>query len=238
MHEALEELMELARELQREMDALTETVNNTLQKIPDWAGWVRDRLMDGWTYLTEKANEFWEWFNDNVTFMPGRPGLLSETANSWQTDVGGPVSAKVGTVTAGQLAVDDHWEGSAANEYRQHLSPQGTAMEQIKSSLCDGIAQALDKTQSAIVIFWWALAAAFATLIAGVIGAAASAATVFGLPAAPFIAAGALGIALTAMFAAADHLRRECRSANTTMINRLTQLAAFPNGSWPRATLA
>lgn len=235
--DVMEEIRQLAAELQREIDKFVDTVNDTLRRIPDWAGWVRDRLMAAWGDFTDKVAELWQKFDEEM-FHPGYPGELSATANQWNTDVGGPVSSQVGTVQAGQLAVDDHWQGSAADKYRQHLSPQASAMDKIKTSLTAGITSALDKMQGAITVFWWAFAGALAALIVGIIGAAASAATVFGLPASPFIGAGACSVFITAIFAAGEHKAREARSANTILIDKMNDLGAFPGGSWPRATLS
>jgi len=233
----LDEIYALVEELQVEIDNFVRTVNETLAKIPDWLGWARDRLMEAWGAFVDELSKFWQKFDEEM-FHPGYPGELSDAANQWNNDVGGLVSAQVGTIQAGQLAVDDHWQGSAADKYRQHLGPQASAMDKIKSSLTAGITSALDKMQGAITVFWWAFAAGLATLIGGIIGALASAATIFGLPASPFIAIAAIGVCLTAWFTARGHLKKEARSANTTLIDKMNDLSAFPGGSWPKATLS
>ncbi len=82
------------------------------------------------------------------------------------------------------------------------------------------------------------LATALAALVIGIIGALASSATIFGLPAAPFIAAGAGLTASAAMITGAEILKSVCASANTTLRQKLNDDSGFHEGHWPPAARA
>ena len=75
-----------------------------------------------------------------------------------------------------------------------------------------------------------------AALVAGLIAALSSAATIFGLPASPFIAAAAAATACVAVIAGGANLESTCTSASVTLRQRLDDQAAFHNGHWPPAT--
>jgi hypothetical protein len=76
---------------------------------------------------------------------------------------------------------------------------QKAALEKEKASLSDGISAALADVEKGIYAFLAGLILALAVLIGGLFAAITSAATIFGLPAAPVIAAIAVGGACASM---------------------------------------
>lgn len=234
MDPVVEKAMELIEQLRNKIQELSDKLNSILDKVPFFLDWVADRIQDGWNQLLGKLDEFWAWVDEHLN-NPGDPWALSETAQQWNELVGGPVSAQVGTVDAGQLLTDDRWSGTAADAYRQTLTPQKTAMEKVRTSFCDGVFQALDKMQTSIIIFWTAFAAGVAACIAGFVGALASTATIVGAPAGPFIAAAAVGVLLAALGGAALKLSSDVNSAKGILSGKLADLGAYPGGRWPRA---
>ena len=196
--------------------------------------WDQDTVVAGWNKFCEFIREVWDFWYEVFTHM-GSPSRLWATADGWSDTVGAPVSAQVQSSDAGLLAVDDNWDGDAADAYRQTLPLQKSALDKVKSALTDGIASALSDVAKGIIAFWAGLGVALAALVIGIISALGSAATIFGLPAAPFIAAGAAAAACAAVASGMLILRSVCSSASTTLRQRLGDNSAFHDGHWPPA---
>ncbi|MGL5862804.1 MAG: hypothetical protein ACRCY9_16265 [Phycicoccus sp.] len=234
MDAVIETARELVRRLQDKVDELSAALNRVLGWIPPGMGWVADRIHDGWNQLIEKLAEFWAWVDEHLN-NPGSPSVLSQTAQDWNTSVGGPVSSQAGIIDAGQLLSDDRWSGTAAEAYKQAITPQKTAMDKVKTSMVDGVFQALDKMQTGIIVFWVAFAVGVAACIGGLIGAIASTASILGAPAGPFIAAAAVVALIAALAGGALKLKSDIDSAEGILVGKLNDLGAYPGGSWPRA---
>lgn len=197
---------------------------------------LRDAVTAAWNDFCQTMRKMWDFWYDVVTHL-GSPTRVSTVAREWSELVGGPVSTQVQSADAGLLTVDTTWDGTAAEAYRQILPLQKAALDKVKASLTDGISTALMSVVQAMVVFWGCLIAALAALVAGLIGAISSAATILGLPASPLIAAAAAGTACIAIIAGGANLESACTSASVTLRQRLDDQAAFHNGQWPPATL-
>lgn len=234
----MDEIFDLLDEIQAKTESLRNTVNDWLGRVPGWASWVGDRIRDAWDWLVARANEFW----DGLTLIVGNlgdPGKLSATGSSWNNSVGGPVSSQVQVAEVGNLDVDDRWSGTAADAYRQRISLHKTALDKIKASMTDGLSSALDQVKTGIIIFWAAMVAALATLVSGIIGALASTATVFGIPAGILIAAGAFAIALAAIWGGGTKLKSDCMTARNTLEQKvINENTGFLDGHWPAGALS
>src|SRR5438034_1405101 len=95
----------------------------------------------------------------------------------------------------------------------------------IPGFLKDGVRKAGEWLVAQLKKMWDALA-----------GAAASSATIVGLPAAPFIAAAGVLVFLGAFFVAGENLRGACSDANSVLTQKLNEDSAFKGGQWPKAT--
>lgn len=167
----------------------------------------------------------------------GSPDTLTATADQWSNTVGANVSARVGMADLGNLAVDDNWSGSAAEQYRQQMPLQKTALQYVKTQFTDGISGALKDVASAIKAFWTVMVSALVVLIGGIITAIGSTASIFSAPAAPFIAAAAVGVFAAAAWGGTEILKSQCAGATTTLTQKLAENTAYPNGTWPKATV-
>jgi hypothetical protein len=147
-------------------------------------------------------------------------------------------AGRVQSADAGLLSVDDNWDGDAADAYRQTVPMQKTALEKVKTTLTDGFATALSDVAKGIIAFWAGLVATLVALAVGIIGALASSASIFGLPAAPFIAAGAGLTASVAIITGSEILQSVCSAANTTLRQKLADNTGFHDGHWPPAARA
>ena len=229
------EINDLWNKLVGKFDDLRDAINWILDKIPGFLDWIVDKLKDGWNKLCDKFQEV----VDQVTYFfghMGSPGALSAAADSWSTNVGGPVSNEVTTVDAGMLLVDDTWSGDAASQYKQHIPLQKAALQAIKTTYTDTIATALDKVQNALFIWYAAIAGAITAFISCMIGAIIAAGSVAGAPGAPFIALGGV-LAFAAAFGGGTfNLKSQAAGANTMLVAKLSDNTAFPNGAWPKAT--
>ena len=210
---------------------LRNSINDKLQWLP--VG-LQGRVVAGWNTFCGFMRRIWDNLHEIISNM-GSPSALWSTADAWSDWVGAPVSAQVQSADAGLLDVDDNWDGDAADAYRQTLPLQKAALEKVKSALTDGIAAALNDVAKGVLLFWTGLVTALAALVLGIISALASSATVVGLPAGPFIAAGAGLVAAGAIITGAENLKSVGSSANTTLRQKLADNSAFHEGHWPPA---
>jgi hypothetical protein len=229
--ELVDKLLQIVDRINAKTTELQNAINDKLGWLP---GFLQDKVVAGWNKFCDFMRKVWDFWYEVCTNM-GSPTRLWSTADAWSDTVGAPVSAQVQSADAGLLTVDDNWDGDAANAYRQTLSLQKAALDKVKTTLTDGISSALSDVAKGIIAFWASLAVALAALVAGIIGALASAATVFGLPAAPFIAAGAALAADAAVIGGGLILKSVCSSASTTLRQKLDDNAGFHEGHWPPA---
>lgn len=237
------ELIEQIRKLVARIQAKTEELERSISNKIGWLlGYLADRVREGWNQFTNLMRQMWDALSEIFSNL-GSPTVLWDTADAWSNSVGGPVSGQVQSADPGSLAVDsDHWAGSGATRYREILPLQKTALDKVKSTYTDGISSALSDLAKGIIAFWGALITALASLVGGIIGALASSATIFGLPAAPFIAGAAALVACGAFYAGGMILKAVASSANTTLRQKINDNSGYRDpsggtaGHWPPAT--
>jgi hypothetical protein len=196
---------------------------------------IRHAFLTGWNDLCAHLAGWWDFYAE-VLANPGSPTRIRAAANAWTTLVGGPVSGRVAFADAGLLETDDTWNGTAADAYRESLPLQKTALQAIKASIADRTSNALDHVAELIYAFWGTVVAALIALAAGLLGALMASGTVFGLPAAPFIAVAAVTAATASLLTGMMLLDHQCQSAATTLQQVLADNTPFPDGLWPPAT--
>jgi hypothetical protein len=231
-------LLDQIKSVMGRIDSKTTELQNSINSKLHWLpGFLQDKVIAGWNKFCGFMKRVWDNLNEMISNM-GSPSALWSTADAWSDWVGSPVSGQVQSADAGLLGVDDNWDGDAADAYRQTLPLQKSALEKVKSALTDGIATALSDVAKGIIVFWAGLLTALAALVAGIIGALASTATVIGMPAGPFIAAGAGLVAAGAIIAGGEILESVCSSANSTLRQKLADNSGFHDGHWPPAARA
>lgn len=234
-------IQQIHRIIARINEKTTELQNSINSKIGWLPEFLADKVREGWNSFIGFLRECWDALVEVFT-NAGSPFTLSNTADSWSDSVGGPVSGQVQAAEAGSLEVDDHWDGDAADQYRQNLPMQKAALEKIKTVYTDGISTALSDVAKGIVQFWGGLLLALLALVGGIVGAILSSATIFGLPAAPFIAATAAATAVGAFYGGGLVLKSAVASANSTLRQKLNDNTAYRDpdggndGHWPPAT--
>lgn len=218
------------------VEDLRNKVNSALDWVPWGLGWVVDKIHDAWNSLMDKITEVFEPLVFILSNL-GSPSTVTSTGDAWSSQVGAPVSARVGTAEPGALAVDDSWKGSAASQYGQQVPRQKSALQGIKTQFTDGISGALKDVANAIQFFFGAMVVAIAAWIAAIITALASSATIIGIPAGILIAVGAGAAFGAAFWGAGENLKSQCRAAKSLLEQRLAENTGYPGGSWPQATL-
>lgn len=220
------------------INAKTNELQNSINDKIGWLpGFIADKVIAGWNRFTGFLKECWD-ATAEIFGNLGSPSTLSATADSWSNNVGGPVSAQVQSAKSGSLSVDDNWDGTAAERYRQNLPLQEAALDKMRATFSDGISTALSDVAKGIYAFWGLLITALAALVGGIISALASSATIVGLPAAPFIAAAAALVAVGAFASGGLILKSVSAGANSTLRQKLNDNSGFRNGGWPQATTA
>ena len=230
----LDQISSVVDRIETKTIELQDSINDKLHWLP---GPLQDKVVSGWNSFCSFMQRVWDNLNEIISNM-GSLSALWSAADAWSDGVGAPVSSQVQSAEAGLLSVDDKWDGDAADAYRQTLPLQKTALEKVKSALTDGIATALDSVARGILAFWGGLITALAALVVGIIGALASTATIVGLPAGPFIAAGAALVACGAIIVGAETLKATASSANTMLRQKLADNSGFHDGHWPPAAKA
>ncbi|PZS30618.1 MAG: hypothetical protein DLM58_13455 [Pseudonocardiales bacterium] len=234
--ELVNEIFTTTRRIQDLVQTLANTIDSALSGLSFLLGWIADKVRDAWNYFMGKLSEFWSWLNHILSNM-GDADAVTRAANGWSDQVAGPVTKEVGNADAGLLLVDDKWDGDAADLYKQIIPLQKTALDKIKTGFTDGISLALSQLRTAITTFKGALIVALAALAAGIIGAIFSADTIFGIPAVPFIAAGAVAICSAAIYYGVTTLQSANASANTQLRQKLNDSTGYPGGKWPTGVL-
>lgn len=223
--------------VERIMDKVSQLHDNIISKSRWLPGPLQDKVIDGWNHLVRTLDRFWAAQQEFWGNM-GSPSTLWNTADAWSDTIGGPVSGQVPSVKAGRLQGDNtsNWQGNAAEQYRQGLPLHEVALDKIKSSLSDGVSTALSELAKGIITFWASLGVALAAFVGGMIGAVTSSATIVGLPAAPFIAAGAALAAVAAFLSGSLILKAVASSTNSTLRQKLNDNSGYDNGHWPKTT--
>ena len=233
MDELVQQINELIGKIRTKLDELLGVVNDFLGWVPWGLGWLADKIKDAWDWLCEKFEEFWDGLTLITTNMGDR-GALSDTGSSWSTSVASPVSAKKDTVDATAiLRADDTWEGTAADAYAGKAKLHQTALERVVTTYVTGITSALDTVRAGLVKFYMGLITALGALVVGIIGALASSATIFGIPAGIFIAAGAALVAIGAFYTGGELLKSDCSTAKNALEQKMNDNNGFPDAAWP-----
>jgi hypothetical protein len=112
-----------------------------------------------------------------MLLYPGSPTRLRELAQTWHTEVGGPVSGISSNADPNQTTIQLYWEGEAVDAYLTTLPPQRIAMEKIKTGFVDPATTAMTNMATAIEGFWQYALVLLALLLAEVVAAIIAAKT-------------------------------------------------------------
>ena len=227
-----------------ELDALTaridaknielgNSINANIGKLPDW---IQKKIVEAVVRLWALVDKL-RTTVIRVLASPGDPDKLQDAAREWNDKVGQPSSAQSGGAQLNAKEVDNWWDGPAKIKYGDLLPPQNFAMRDITTVFTTTIAKGFKDLATAIKKLWVAMAVAFGALIAGLIGAVTSAGTLVGLPAAPFIAAGAVVVCIIAIITGMDTLRSDCDGIKTDLNGALTNVNSYYDDHWPKATV-
>jgi hypothetical protein len=231
-----QDIVDLVNKFNGLVEDLREGINNAIDWIPWGLGWIADKIHDAWNSLMDKIHEVF----DPLVFILsnlGSPPTVSSTGDGWSSQVGSPVSGRVSLAELGSLAVDDTWTGASAEQYKQQVPLQKTALQNIKTQFTDGISGALKDVSGGIQTFFGIMIGAIAAWIVAMIGAVAATGTIVGIPVGVLIAVGAGAVFGGAFYAAGENLKSQCRSAKTVLEQKLAENTGYPGGMWPKATL-
>ncbi|BCJ41089.1 hypothetical protein GCM10010168_46130 [Actinoplanes ianthinogenes] len=193
---------------------------------------MRMQATGAWQEFCDEMTNYWNFWRDVFANM-GSPSQLKTIAYTWSDRVGSPVSSQVQAVDAGQLTVDDNWDGDAAKAYRDLLPAQKDALTQIKATLTDAIGDSLNSIADAIRVFWGTMIATCVPLVGGLIGAIGASGTIIGIPAAVVAVLGAVITASIGMNIAIAMLKSSSESASSKLRQKLGEDTAFGGGQWP-----
>lgn len=235
-------------------DALIERVHRLVGRIRETA----DRLVDSALraarmlppFLGRQVVRLVEEFLDLVRRLisliamllapAGNPVRVWETGRRWVEDFARPLGNEAGKVDPDHLAAGYEWEGRAADAYLDAAARQRTAIGALLAIGGD-VDTALARLAIGICGFWAAVAAALCSAVIQLIGAALTAASGVGTPAALILATTSVATACAAVAggaAAVAALVEWVSDAITTLSHRLADHEAFPDGAWPAPATA
>lgn len=201
-------------------------VNANLRRLPSA---LQNAVVDKWNEFVRLMQEAWGYYA-NIVENLGDPDYLRWDAEMWTRQVGGTVSAKQQVAEAGSLLVDDNWDGSAANQYRQSVIKQKAALEKVRTALAEPATKALNDLASAIETFCWALVAALAALLVGIITAIATVATIIGAVIAGIATAAAF---LSAVIGGMIKMESDVKDIKGDLIEAIGDNSGFEDEHWP-----
>lgn len=194
--------------------------------------WINEALSKLRELVSHMWNEIKVWYED-----PGSPTKLLNAGKLLHDEVQASTSAQAGRIVDTYLEVDDQWTGSAAEAYKKVIkpdAPQTMAVKQYGSTV-DAVATALNTCGWTIVGYWVALAAAFATLIGGLVAACIGVVTLVGAVPSLIYAAGCIGGFLVAAGIATVTALTVMGTATDTFRSQNDGNDNFPSGRWPQS---
>lgn len=227
--ELLQRFEDALRKIEAKTNEIVTNVNRVLSQVP---GFIGNGIRRGTEEFLALIGKLYAEL-DKYVLKPGWPPTLLSTGSAWADDVGSRVSALAGAADADSSAILDEWKGPAADSYKRILGPQHKAITAIKKDFTDAIHGALTATAAGIVVWWGSIVVAVAALVGGLIGAAASTATVFGAPAGPFIAVGACLACIAALAAGTGALIGVTGVQNGILQDKVADWLAFGGMQWP-----
>lgn len=237
---ALEKINNEITRINEKVTELSNKINSVLSNVPSFLGWVVDRVEALWDEFVAAMERLWEKITEIFSNL-GSPSTLWDTADDWSELVGGPVSGIAGNAHSDNSEIDRYWEGDAAVAYLDTLMPQRVAMEKIQTTFSEPVATALSGMAKAIIAFWVSLGIALASLVAGLIGAAAASGTIIGIPAGIVVAIGAVAVCVAAIAAGYLILKSEASSAKNTLTTKLNDNTGFRDEgagpAWPASVI-
>ena len=214
---------------------LHKAVSHALDWIPNPT--VRNAIISSWNWFVQKMEDLWNLLKEIVENM-GSPGRLEDVANAWSKQVGGPVSSQSQNATAGAVMVDDTWTGTAADQYKEKLPLQASALAAVRTAISATVSTVLKDLRTAVIIFWGGLGTAILALVVGLVMATAATGTIIGAPAGVVAAVVAVVTAITAITVGTWNLESAASGANITLTSALNARESFQDGHWPTFAIA
>jgi hypothetical protein len=217
------------------VNAIDTGIRSVLSQLPPE---IVGGVLEGLTGLRQSFDDIVTKLGEILSYG-GDPAALRAAGTAWATEIGGAAGALAGLATLDATVADNHWKGDAADAYRDALPPQQLALTMMKTA-GDEVDATLVELANQIMNFWIKVALAFATLVASLLAAAASAAG--GPVTAPLglAAAGAgLGIfvsLLNEVIKALTDITNEGHKRAHELGRRLDNDAPFRGGGWPLST--
>ncbi|MDR1712189.1 MAG: hypothetical protein LBR58_10130 [Propionibacteriaceae bacterium] len=133
-------------------------------------GGERSAVQEDWGTTKSKVQEIWDRIVDIIQYVLGNDDTIAAAAATWRKDVGRPcrnlgADGSVEALNLVSMNINDHWEGRAADTFKQALSNQGTTLVSMADTIAGPVADALDEHASAIRNFHLDLLLAVTELI-------------------------------------------------------------------------
>ncbi|MEU5883508.1 hypothetical protein [Spirillospora sp. NPDC047279] len=241
--------IEISANLQKGVESVNKIIhegNKFLEKAPDWLDWVIEthikafeNLRDVVEKIVKKVNEILE----GLAF----PIMAFLLADDWIDLIKNPINKVIGSISDDNSKIDQFWQGPAAFAYKAAVmgAPNGqagqtTALSEV-ATIAEDIKERLWALAGIVGGFYVALGVLVQQWLAAMTASAAAATTGAGAPPAAAAAGASSGVTFTAiigLIAALGALISKQTQMLTDYDGKISANPAFPEGRWPRATVA
>lgn len=187
-----------------DMRAIEEKFREFMDKVRDLLEWVPGALesliqpiIDLVNYVNEKFAQYQQAAQRLFTDV-GDPDKLKQVGRQWIEEFSHTVDDIASTLHLDKLKANIYWQGRAAETYKAAVPAQIDHLDSMKD-LGEQMRDSLNNLANGIDSFWLAMKVIVGGLIAAIVSAILTAATVVGLPLALGIIAGAISMAIPAI---------------------------------------
>ncbi|WP_410630125.1 hypothetical protein [Amycolatopsis sp. cmx-4-83] len=187
-----------------DLRAIEEKFREFMAKVRDLLEWVPGALesliqpiIDLVNYVNEKFAQYQQAAQRLFTDV-GDPDKLKQVGRQWIEEFSHTVDDIAGTLHLDKLKANIYWQGRAAETYKAAVPAQIDHLDSMKD-LGEQMRDSLNNLANGIDSFWLAMKVIVGGLIAAIVSAILTAATVVGLPLALGIIAGAISMAVPAI---------------------------------------
>ncbi|UOX86428.1 hypothetical protein MUY14_32405 [Amycolatopsis sp. FBCC-B4732] len=187
-----------------DLRAMEEKFREFMAKVRDLLEWVPGALesliqpiIDLVNYVNEKFAQYQQAAQRLFTDV-GDPDKLKQVGRQWIEEFSHTVDDIAGTLHLDKLKANIYWQGRAAETYKAAVPAQIEYLDSMKD-LGEQMRDSLNNLANGIDSFWLAMKVIVGGLIAAIVSAILTAATVVGLPLALGIIAGAISMAVPAI---------------------------------------
>lgn len=242
LNESISKLGTFSPQMTAAITGATDKCNALLSSVPwplrELGHEIFEKAKQLLAWIAKLAEELGDWVEKNVWPVIRGPYTLYEAGNKWTTTVYNHVTEVSGQLDLSKTAMEDYWQGPAANAYMQTVPVQKAASDKV-GTMVSTTRETLQSLAFTLGSLYVAVVAGLFLALIEVLGGSAAVATMIGIP--PGLMAIITGL-LTGITTVAGlyALGKELLQGSLEKFSKLLELkndsSAFDKGHWPKAT--